>query len=229
MTRALLTAVVLWPAAALAAVEGVPRPKGWIGTTDQWTQGLGIVLALLTLVVLVAGWRRLRRGDSVRAALGTLFFGLAVLPIVVIFFGYTRGLAGMETVQACGGCHVMTSRIQDLQDPQSESLAAVHFKNRYIREDHCYTCHSDYGMFGALSAKADGMGHVMHYVAGSYTLPLKIRHPYENVRCLNCHAGAQKFMKSPGHPEEVRPQLLAGQVSCLDCHGPAHTPKEARR
>jgi nitrate/TMAO reductase-like tetraheme cytochrome c subunit len=227
VTRSLLL-VLLAPATALAA-EGAPRAEGWIGTTDQWSRGLGLALCLLTLVVLGAGWRRLRRGDSIRDALGTLFFGLAVLPIVVIFFGYTHGLAGMETVRACGGCHVMTGHVRDLENAQSESLAAVHFKNRYIREDHCYTCHSDYGMLGTLSAKADGLGHVYHYVTGTHTSPIKIRQPYQNQRCLTCHDGAQKFVNSPGHPAEVRPQLLSGEVSCLDCHGPAHTPAEARR
>ncbi len=217
------------PLAALSVADGVPQPKGWIGTTEQWTQGLGLALGLLTLVVLAIAWRRLQRGETPSQIFGTLFVGLAVLPVVLIFFGYTHGLSGMETVSACGGCHVMTTHVEDLQDPNSESLAAVHFKNRYIRENHCYTCHSDYGLFGALSAKADGVGHVLHYVTDTYTLPIKIRHPYENVRCFGCHAGSQKFLKSPGHPAEIVPQLVSEEVSCLTCHAPAHTPKDAAR
>jgi len=135
----------------------------------------------------------------------------------------------METVRACGGCHVMQAHIADLQDPDSESLAAVHFKNRYIRTDHCYTCHSDYGLLGTLSAKMDGLRHVAHHVGGTYTLPLKIAHPYSNIRCLTCHGASQRFLKSPGHPTELRPQLISGQESCLACHAPAHTPKEVPR
>ena len=215
---------------ALAAGEGVPRPEGWIGTADQWTQGLGIALALLNLIVLVLAWRRLRQGDApVRPALGLLFIGLMVLPVVVIFLGYSKGMAGMETVRACGGCHVMTAYVADLQDPASEALAAVHFKNRYIRENQCYTCHSDYGLLGTVSAKIDGVRHMVHHLGGTYTLPLKIAHPYPNVRCLECHGGSQKFLKSEGHPAEVRPQLMSGEMSCLTCHAPAHTPKEAKR
>ena len=219
------------PAEALAASAEttVPRPSGWIGTTDQWTQGLGIALALLNFVVLFLAWRRLRRGDTTQGTKGTLFVGLTLLPVVVIFFSYTRGLSGMETVQACGGCHVMTAHVKDLENPDSEALSAVHFKNRYIRENHCYTCHSDYGMFGTVAAKADGARHVMHFLAGTYSIPLKIRHPYPNVRCLGCHGESQKFLKSPGHPADVRPQLFSGEVSCLTCHGPAHTPQEAKR
>lgn len=222
-----MTLALAWAAAAPG--EGVPRPAGWIGTTEQWTQGLGIALTLLNLIVLALAWHRLRRGESPRQVLGLLFVGLMLLPVIVIFFGYTQGLAGMERVQACGGCHVMTSRVADLHDPDSESLAAVHYKNRYIRENQCYTCHSDYGMLGTISAKMAGVGHIVHYLRGDYPTPLKIAHPYPNVRCLGCHAESQKFLKSAGHPADVRPQLMSGETSCLTCHGPAHTPKEAKQ
>ena len=224
-----MTLASLASAATAVASEAVPRPTGWIGTTDQWAQGLGIGLALLNLIVLGVAWRRLRRGGDSRSLLAVLFYGLVVLPVVVIFFGYAQGLSGMETVRACGGCHVMTPHVADLRDPASEALAAVHFKNRYIREDQCFTCHSDYGMLGTISAKMDGVRHIIHYVTGTYTQPLKIAHPYPNVRCLACHGESQKFLTSPGHPADVRPQLMSGETSCLTCHAPAHTPKEAKR
>ena len=111
--------------AAPAPGEGVPRPEGWIGTVDQWTQGLGIALVLLNLIVLVLAWRRLRRSHAVRPALGLLFIGLAVLPVIAIFLGYSKGMAGMQTVGACGGCHVMTAYVEDLRNPESEALAVV--------------------------------------------------------------------------------------------------------
>ena len=215
--------------AALAPGEGVPRPEGWIGTVDQWTQGLGIALVLLNLIVLVLAWRRLRRSRAVRPALGLLFIGLAVLPVIAIFLGYSKGMAGMQTVRACGGCHVMTAYVEDLRNPESEALAAVHFKNRYILENHCYTCHSDYGLLGTLSAKMEGVRHMVRYVRRTYTVPLQIAHPFPNVRCLQCHGESQKFLKSGGHPADARPQLLSGEVSCLACHAPAHITKEASR
>ena len=102
MKLALLALLVVAPSVALGAdgEDAIPRPAGWIGTTEQWTQGLGIALALLNLVVLFVAWRALRQADTARGVTGTLFFGLAVLPVVVIFFGYTQGLSGMETVRA---------------------------------------------------------------------------------------------------------------------------------
>jgi cytochrome c nitrite reductase small subunit len=222
-----LAAVLALPTAAFAASAGeaVPRPEGWIGTAAQWSQGLGIALALLNVIVLGLAWRAIRRRNSLQGTLGMLFVGLAVLPLVLVFFGYTQGMSGMEKVSACGGCHVMTAYVDDLRNPESEALSAIHFKNRYIRENQCYTCHSDYGMLGTISAKMDGVGHIVHLLRGSYTLPLKIAHPYANTRCLECHGESQKFLRSPGHAAEIRPQLMSGEAACLDCHGPAHTPK----
>jgi hypothetical protein len=36
---------------AVATMQAIPRPKGWIGTADQWTQGLGIAHAWVSLQV----------------------------------------------------------------------------------------------------------------------------------------------------------------------------------
>ena len=96
------------------------------------------------------------------------------------------------TVHACGDCHAMESHVADLRNPASESLAAVHYKNRYIQTDQCYTCHSDYGMFGTVSAKLEGLGHVYHNTTGNYPKPIKIKNPYSNLRCLSCH-GARRI------------------------------------
>jgi hypothetical protein len=116
----------------------------------------------------------------------------------------------------------MTPYVRDLRNPQSVSLAATHYKNRYIQEKHCYTCHSDYGLTGTLAAKLAGLGHVWRYTAETYTVPIKIAHPYENVRCLGCHGPSQKFLNSPGHPKEELSNMMAGSTPCLICHAPAH-------
>lgn len=222
---------------ALAAAAGpgagapiaLPRPEGWIGTTTQWTVGLGLALGVLDLAILFLTRHRLRREGFTGAVKGLLFFGLAVLPLMVTFLSYQHGFSSAETVESCGACHLMRPFVADLRDPSSQSLAATHYKNRFIQRHQCYTCHSDYGMLGTLSAKMDGMRHIRHYVSGTYTLPLKIANPYSNTRCLGCHGESQKFLKSAGHPPDVRPQLMAGEVSCLACHAPAHTPAEAKR
>ena len=200
----------------------LPPPRGWIGTTDDWARGMGIAFALLAMALLVLAWRRVRGGSLTSNVKELLILPMVVLPAAIVFLGYSYGIESSKSISACGSCHVMKPYLADLKEPASETLAALHYKNRYIQEHHCYTCHTDYGMFGTLNAKMEGMGHVRRNLTGDYTLPIKIAHPYPNRRCLACHGASQKFLKSEGHPKEDLPKLISGENSCIDCHGPAH-------
>ena len=213
------------PLAAGPLDFGVPPPQGWIGTTHQWIQGIGLVLAVVNLVVLFVIWRMLRRKRVTTLSKALLFGAVLVIPVVVVFLATAHGMEESMTVEACGSCHVMEGHVADLRNPASASLAAVHYKNRYIQADQCYTCHSDYGMFGTVSAKLDGLGHVYHNIAGNYPKPIKIRQPYANVRCLSCHGGAQNFLAT--HEKDQIASLMSNKDSCLDCHGPAHETEAA--
>jgi cytochrome c nitrite reductase small subunit len=221
--RAAALVALLIPGVAWAQVPGgVPLPQGWIGTTSEWVRGFGIVFALLNLALLVFAWRSLRSGAVAPTARGWLFVAVGLVPVMVAFLSFAHGLESSTTVSACGSCHVMTPFVQDLQNVKSDTLAATHFKNRYIRESQCYTCHSDYGLAGTIKAKFEGLGHVWRYTVGAYELPIKINQPYPNVRCLGCHGGSQKFINASGHPKEEMHNLLDGNVPCIACHGPAH-------
>jgi cytochrome c nitrite reductase small subunit len=220
--------VLLAPLAAVAAEDALPLPRGWIGTTGQWLQGLGIVFGLSNLALLAVAWRSLRRSGLTPTVRGWLLVAVGLFPMMVAFLSFAHGLESSATVASCGSCHVMIPFVADLRNPQSVTLAATHFKNQYIQEKHCYTCHSDYGLTGTLTAKLAGLGHVWRYATGSYTVPIKIARPYPNVRCLGCHGASQKFHDSPGHPKELVPNMLADTIPCLACHGPAHpAPKQA--
>jgi len=210
-------------AASLAADPsdfGVPEPHGWIGTTSEWIRGVGLVFALLNLVLLVWIWRSVRSRGVTATSKAMLFGAILVLPVMVVFLATAHGMQESMTVDSCGACHVMDGHVKDLRDPKSTSLAAVHYKNRYIQTDQCYTCHSDYGMFGTVSAKMAGLGHTYYNLTGTYPKPIKIRAPYPNVRCLSCHGGAANFVAK--HEKDQIDRLLASKDSCLDCHGPAH-------
>jgi cytochrome c nitrite reductase small subunit len=215
-------AALLAPVAAWAAEDTVPLPRGWIGTTSEWVRGFGVAFALLNLALLAFAWRSLRSGGVTPTARGWLFVAVGLVPLMVAFLSFAHGLESSTTVSACGSCHVMTPFVQDLQNVKSDTLAATHFKNRYIRESQCYTCHSDYGLAGTIKAKFEGLGHVWRYTLGAYELPIKINQPFPNVRCLGCHAGSQKFINASGHPKEEMHNLLDGNVPCIACHGPAH-------
>ena len=222
--RAAALVVLLSSVAEAQVPGGVPLPHGWIGTTGEWVRGFGIVFALLNLALLFFAWRSLRGGAVTSTGRGWLFVAVGLVPVMVAFLSFAHGLEESTTVGACGSCHVMTPFVQDLQNVKSDTLAATHFKNRYIQDDHCYVCHSDYGMAGTVKAKLAGLGHVYHYATGRYPVPIKIATPYPNSRCLHCHGESQKFLNSPGHPKEALQELLTGGTSCLDCHGPAHPP-----
>lgn len=221
-----MVGLMAWSVSSPVAVGGsdlvLPRPRGWIGTTDDWARGLGIAFVVLAVFLLALAWSRLRRGGLTPVLKELLILPLVVLPVAIVFFGYSYGIENSKSVASCGSCHVMKPYLADLQNPGSDTLAATHFKNRYIQEHHCYTCHTDYGMFGTIQAKMAGLGHVRRNLTGTYTLPLKISKPYSNLRCLACHGSSQKFLKSEGHPQEDMAKLVSGENSCLDCHGPAH-------
>jgi cytochrome c nitrite reductase small subunit len=225
---AVIMAIVGIPAVVVAAEHpGVPLPHGWIGTTSQWVRGFGIAFVLLNLALIAFAWRSLLKGEAVTpTARGWLLVAVGLVPTMVAFLAFAHGLEGSTTVAACGSCHVMGPHVSDLHNVKSDTLAATHFKNRYIQEHQCYTCHSDYGLGGTLKAKIDGLGHVWRYSTGTYVLPIKIAQPYPNVRCLGCHGESQKFLNAGGHPKEELPNLMAGSTSCLDCHGPAHPRSE---
>lgn len=214
--------VVAGAAGDAGSALALPRPRGWIGTSDDWARGLGIAFVALALVLLALAWRRLRRAGLTPGMKELLVLPLLVLPLAIVFFGYAYGIEHSKSAASCGSCHVMKPYLADLKDPGSGTLAATHYKNRYIQEHHCYTCHTNYGMFGTLEAKLAGVGHVARNLSGRYALPLKISAPYPNQRCLACHGEALKFLKSEGHPKEDLPKLVSGETSCIDCHGPAH-------
>jgi len=209
-----------------ASETAIPPPHGWIGTTLQWAQGLGIAFAVLDFLLLMYLWRTARRSGLTSMGKQLMFVTVAVLPVAVVFFSYSYGMQASETVHACGECHVMDPWVNNLHDPKADTLAAVHYKNRYIQENHCYTCHSDYGMFGTGKAKMEGLKHIFYNTFGGYETPIKIASPYSNLRCLNCHGESQKFLDPAKHPKEDMPDLISGKTSCLDCHGPAHPPQE---
>jgi cytochrome c nitrite reductase small subunit len=154
-----------------------------------------------------------------------LLFGIVILPGLALVLGTGATMDDAKAPEFCGSCHVMGPFIKDLRNPDSTTLAAVHYQNRYILQDQCYTCHSDYGPFGPMKAKMAGARHLWHYETGHYTLPIKIIAPYNFANCLHCHGEAKVFREKH---EALKEQIDSGEIVCLDCHGPAHPPREER-
>ena len=91
-------------------------------------------------------------------SLGLLIAGIGVVPVLSVSFGTVLVFERAETVEFCASCHEpMQPYVDDMANLESESLAAVHYKNRYIPSNQCYDCHTSYGLFGTATAKMKGL------------------------------------------------------------------------
>jgi hypothetical protein len=207
----------------------------------QLVRLVGTVLCVLGIVLCWKVGRkksaRLSTGDRVSlgfavvsaAALGNLlaFASLVVLPAATLSVGNVQTFAGVHQVQACARCHIMLPMVNDMKDLASDTLAARHFRNRWIPRDQCFNCHSNYGLHGDLDAMAEGFRHLARYTTNTYTEPIRFRGRFDNADCLKCHGGAPQFEAVQSH-QTVRKLLNQSAMSCLNCHGTAH-PTRAQR
>jgi cytochrome c nitrite reductase small subunit len=174
---------------------------------------IGIVIVLYNLV-------RYRGRTTGPFSWVLLFAGGAIVPMLSLGFGTALVLEKAERVEFCASCHLtMKSYVDDMKNPKSESLAAIHYKNRYIASNQCYTCHTSYGMFGTVEAKMSGMTDLYKYYTRTFHLPIKMRGTYPNEDCLKCHAGSVKW---PVIHDDFKEQLFKGEMACLDCHRDEH-------
>lgn len=182
------------------------------------------VLGVLTLVTIaLAALVALRpaltaaRGGKVLA-----FLALLVLPLAMTALGLSSHMERSKSTEFCLSCHVMEPYGKSLRVDDAAFVPASHFQNNRVpRDKACFTCHTDYTLFGDAKAKLRGLRHVyVNYLAGP---PEKIAlyEPYNNRECLHCHAGARTFEESELHVE-IRDELGANQTSCLECHDMAH-------
>lgn len=189
------------------------------------SSAIPLVAGAVALLFLLVVARSADAADSPRRH-WLLLFGVVIVPGLALALGLGTALEDMKHPEFCGSCHVMRPFMDDLQNADSATLAAVHYQNRYIREDQCYTCHTDYGIFGPVQAKLAGVRHLWNYETGNYTLPIEIRGPYRDANCLHCHGEAKVFREK--HADTME-ELVSGAMTCLDCHRPAHPARESRR
>ena len=187
--------------------------------------GTRFLAGLIAAGVLILLYSLLRyRGKTAGpVSWGILVLGAGIMPIFVSTAGGVLVFEKSQRVGMCNSCHLtMKPYVDDMKDPQSQSLAALHYKNRYIEDNQCYSCHTSYGMFGTVQAKKEGLIDVYKYYTHTFKTPITMRHPYSNNDCLKCHGGSAKFLAS--HKKD-RDAMFADEVSCGQCHdddNPAH-------
>lgn len=192
----------------------------------RWMSGAGILLGLASAVALLvylakgAAWR------ATAAAKWLLLAGLFLLPSMTMLLGNVTGFHNAR--QSCAQCHTMDPWVADMKDPASTTLAALHYKDRLINEDQCYTCHSGYGLMGNVQAKMSGLSHVLHYYVTGVPAEIKAHRPFPSTTCLHCHVDAAGYQKIEQHVDaEMQPNILSGKMSCFECHAAPH-PRKAK-
>ena len=199
---------------------------------DYWGRIVGLSLAAMSacLILYVLWFRRHRLGEATSRLM--LFLGICVIPMPLSLLGTAVGMEKSKRVEFCSSCHVMDPFIDDMRDVESGTLAAVHFKNRYIQREQCFACHSNYGIFGTIEAKNMGLRHIWKDATGTYEVPVRIHAPYDWTICLGCHLESKKFTDFEFHadvlPEILEPGDNEDPLTCIECHGAPHPPREER-
>ena len=182
---------------------------------------IGISLFLVLLITARPSLASTRGGK----VLGFLAF--FVFPLLSASLGVSEQVEHSKTTEFCLSCHVMENYGKSLTLDDRSHIPAVHYQNHLVPGDRaCFTCHTDYTMYGDFSAKLRGLRHV--YVQYLGTVPQKVRlyRPYNNRECLHCHAGARSFEEGATHTAdaEIFAQIKSNQISCISsgCHDLVH-------
>ena len=210
----------------------VPPPAYGAGAAGSFQHdpveyyGARVLAALLVFCscLVVYSLARYRGRIAGPVSLGLLIAGIGVLPVISVSFGTVLVFQRAERVEFCASCHEpMQPYVDDMMNLESESMAAVHYKNRYIPSNQCYDCHTSYGLFGTAEAKTKGLVDMYKYYTDTYHVPIQMRSPYPNNDCLKCHAESLKWLQQELHTEN-KEALFAGDTSCMECHDPMGHP-----
>ncbi len=183
--------------------------------------GMAAVLAVLVAF----------RAELIRARGGKVlaFISLFILPVLAVWTGFSQQMDRAETTRFCLSCHVMTDYGRSLYVDDPSYVPARHFQNNHVPRDHaCYTCHTNYTIFGDVNAKWRGVRHLYVQYFGRVPKPaeIKLYEPFSSRECLHCHDGMRIFEESAEHHKmpDLMAQIKSHQLSCVssNCHDTIH-------
>ncbi len=188
-----------------------------------------VLIALIVLTIVLAGVFLVRPSITTGATGKILaFIGLCVLPALCIGTGMSSHMERSQQTSYCISCHSMESHGESLHVLDTSYIPAQHFQNHFVPPDKaCYTCHTDYTMYGPLKDKLKGLRYVyMEYVS----TPPKVIHldgKYSNLQCLHCHEGSRNFDENLARMPPLA-ALKSDQISCISsgCHDTIHNVSE---
>jgi len=180
-----------------------------------------IVTAGLVAIVAVRPAVTATRGGKIFA-----FVALFLLPVMSIFAAGFEHVERTKRTSFCLSCHIMEPYGKSLYVDNPQYVPAAHFQNHRIPVDEaCYTCHTDYALYGGVHAKLRGLRHIYIQYLGTPPAPDKIKlyTPYNNRECLHCHLGARSFQSNAVHMA-ILDSLKSNEMSCVTsgCHDTVH-------
>ncbi len=186
-------------------------------------------IAALSSGMLILYLQFFRKTPMIDAGRKWLYFiSMFMLPSFIIFGGSYFALEEFKDVESCMSCHQMhVFGVDMMLNPQSNSLAAKHYRNKWINEYQCFSCHTGYGVTGTVQSKMDGLRHLYGHVTGDYHRPIRFRGEFPNANCLSCHIGGEKYEKIQLH-RALHERILSDDMSCMRCHGNIHPSMQQR-
>jgi nitrate/TMAO reductase-like tetraheme cytochrome c subunit len=184
---------------------------------------LFVLIAIsLVLIILIKPSLTVTQGGKIFA-----FVSLFIFPVLAAMMGTSTHIEHSKSTQFCLSCHVMHPYGRSLHVDDSQYLAASHYQNNRVpRSQACYTCHTDYTLYGDLHSKLRGLKHLSVQYFGTIPKKVKLYNPYNNRECLHCHAGARSFEEGATHNEEPdrRSLIRTNKLSCISsgCHSVVH-------
>ena len=120
------------------------------------------VVILVLFSAVLAGVVVLRPAITVSRAGKILAFGVFFfLPLFSLVAGMENQMQRSESTAFCLSCHIMEPYGKSLHIDDPSYLAGAHYQNHRVPADEaCYTCHTDYAMFGTFEAKLGGLRHL---------------------------------------------------------------------
>jgi cytochrome c-type protein NapC len=188
------------------------------------------IVILILFSALLAGVLVLRPAITVHPGGKVLAFGvLFFLPLFCLTAGMNNEMERSKSTSFCLSCHIMEPYGRSLRVDDPSYLAAAHYQNHRVPADEaCYTCHTNYAMFGTFKAKLGGLRHLYVHYLKTEPRPqdIQLHEPYNNRECLHCHLGARSFEQGAVHNAD--PDTLSAvkenRLSCVSsgCHDVVH-------
>lgn len=184
---------------------------------------IAVALSLALLMALRVELTRAQGGKILA------FVALFIVPALAMWLGFSEHMERAESTEFCLSCHVMHDFGKSLTVDDPSYIPARHFQNNLVPRDRaCYTCHTDYTMFGTVHSKFRGLRHLYVQYLGKPPAPaeIKLYTAFNNRECLHCHAGMRVFEEQPKHSKtpEMMTKIMSNQISCMNsgCHDIVH-------